>query len=192
MGHSLGLPAARTAQALEGISGPPGRWEVVTEIESFDVIVDFAHNADGIRQLLETARAVVSARGGALRTVLGATGLREPAKARAVGGLARALSDHLILTTGTAPRDPRIVRLEELRWAATTGGGLEIVLDRRAAIERVIAAARPGDVVAVLGIGALPHLVLDAAGTTCAFDDRQAARESLRRAVSREHAEACA
>jgi len=185
VGHSFGLSAARIAEALDGAAPPPGRWEILTEHERFDVIVDFAHNPDGIRQLLETARAAIDARdGAALRTVLGATGARHPEKAREMGGMARALSDHLILTTGTLtgdPDDPRLIRLGELRRAATSGGALEVVLDRRAAIERAIMAAQPGDVVAVLGIGALSHLVLDASGTTCPFDDRQAVRDSLER-----------
>jgi UDP-N-acetylmuramoyl-L-alanyl-D-glutamate--2,6-diaminopimelate ligase len=185
VGHSFGLPAARIAEALDDIGPPPGRWEILTEHEHFDVIVDFAHNPDGIRQLLETARAAIDTRGGgALHTVFGAIGAHHAKKAREIGSTARALSDHLILTTGTLigdPGDPRLVRLSELRRAATSGGVLEVVLDRREAIEHAIASARPGDVVAVLGVGALPCLVLDAAGTTCPFDDRQAVRDSLER-----------
>jgi UDP-N-acetylmuramoyl-L-alanyl-D-glutamate--2,6-diaminopimelate ligase len=179
VGHAFGLRAEFLASELEGVDGPPGRWEVMTEFENFDVVVDFAHNPDGIRQLLETARAVTDARGGALRAVYGATGRGDPAKARRVGGLARELSDHLILTTGTIPSESRITRLGELRRAATKGGVLELVLDRREAIERVVAAAQPGDVVVVLGLGALGYQVLDAAGTTWPFDDRQVVREVL-------------
>ncbi len=183
LGHSLGLPARSVGEALRGVSGPPGRWDVVDGAHSFDVVVDFAHNPDGIRQLLETARAVTDRRdGAALRAVLGATGRHEREKALQMGRFARALSDHLILTTGTVTYDPRIVRLNELRDAAEDGEGeLEIVLDRRAAIERAIAAARPGDVVVLLGLGALTDLVLDSAGTTCPFSDRQVAHETLAR-----------
>jgi UDP-N-acetylmuramoyl-L-alanyl-D-glutamate--2,6-diaminopimelate ligase len=189
VGHALGLPAARIAEALEGIAPPPGRWELLAEHESFDVIVDFAHNPDGIRQLLETARTLTGARdGAALRTVLGATGAQHSQKASEVGGIARELSDHLILTTGTLtgdPGDPRLVRLGELRRAASSGGKLEVVLDRSEAIEHALAAARPGDVVVVLGVGALSHLVLDVSGTICPFDDRQAVREGLERVGER-------
>jgi UDP-N-acetylmuramoyl-L-alanyl-D-glutamate--2,6-diaminopimelate ligase len=182
VGYSLGLPLEKTAQALADVGGPPGRWEVITESEPFDVIVDYAHTPDGIRQLLEAVRAVVDIReGAALRTVFGAVGLRDPEKARESARLARALSDHLILTTGSAPRDPRIQRLAELREAASAGGVLEVVLERRAGIERAIAAAAPGDVVVVLGLGALQRLVLDAAGTTAPNDDRQVVRETLAR-----------
>ena len=38
---------------------------------------------------------------------------------------------------------------------------------------------RSGDIVVVLGLGVLGRMVLDAAGTTCPFDDRQVVREML-------------
>jgi UDP-N-acetylmuramoyl-L-alanyl-D-glutamate--2,6-diaminopimelate ligase len=182
-GHALGLPVEKIVTALAGVNAPPGRWEVITTSESFDVIVDYGHTPDGIRQVLQATRAVVDEReGAALRTVFGAVGLRDADKARESGRLARALSDHLILTTGSAPRDPRILRLDELRRAATRGGTMEIVLERPAAIEHAITCARPGDVIVVLGLGALQRMVLDAAGTILPNDDRKVVREMLARA----------
>ncbi|HXQ00900.1 MAG TPA: Mur ligase family protein [Solirubrobacteraceae bacterium] len=181
MGQLIGLSAPSVSQALEGAGGPPGRWERIAGPQEFDVVVDFAHNPDGIRQLLETARAVIAGRdGAALRAVFGPTGAFEAGKEREIGRLAGTLSDHLILTTGTLNYDARVVRLEELRAAASGGGAaVEIELDRRAAIERAIAAARPGDVVALLGLGALERLVMDTVGTSIPFDDRQVASEAL-------------
>jgi UDP-N-acetylmuramoyl-L-alanyl-D-glutamate--2,6-diaminopimelate ligase len=182
VGHALDLSAESTSRALLDIDGPSGRWEIIEGPQDFDVVVDFAHNPDGIRQLLHTARAVTDRRDGAsLRAIFGPTGAHESVKDREIGRLARALSDHLVLTTGTLNFDGRIARLHELRRAATGGGKLEIVLDRRAAIERVIASAQPGDIVALLGMGSLGQLVVDAAGTAFPFDDRQVARASLER-----------
>jgi UDP-N-acetylmuramoyl-L-alanyl-D-glutamate--2,6-diaminopimelate ligase len=180
VGHSLGLPGAEIANALVDVAAPPGRWEVMTESESFDVVVDYGHTPDGIRQALTTARRVVDARENAtLRTVFGAVGLRDREKARESGRVAGELSDHLILTTGSAPRGPRVVRLAELRRAAGGGREVETVLERRAAIERAIARVQPGDVVVVLGLGALQQIVLDGAGTIQHNDDRETVRELL-------------
>jgi UDP-N-acetylmuramoyl-L-alanyl-D-glutamate--2,6-diaminopimelate ligase len=186
MGHLIGLSASSVSHALEGAGGPSGRWERIAGSQEFDVVVDFAHNPDGIRQLLETARAVTAGRDGArLRAVFGPTGAYEADKEREIGRLAGSLSDHLILTTGTLNYDARVVRLEELRAAASDGGAtVEVELDRRAAIERAIAAARPGDVVALLGLGALDRLVMDTVGTSIPFDDRQVASEALSKARS--------
>jgi UDP-N-acetylmuramoyl-L-alanyl-D-glutamate--2,6-diaminopimelate ligase len=185
VGHSLGLPGEQIVRALADVTAPPGRWEVISESEPFDVIVDYAHTPDGIRQLLRAARAVVNTReGAALRTVFGAVSTRDVEKARESGQVARELSDHLILTTGSAPRDPRILRLDELRKAATGGGTLETVLERAAAIEHAIELAQPGDIVVVLGLGRLQRIVLDAAGTVWPNDDRQVVRETLARTES--------
>ncbi len=184
VGLSLGLPAEVIAGSLSAVDHPPpGRWEVITEAEPFDVVVDYGHTPDGIRQTLATARRAVDVREDAtLRTVFGAVGLRDREKARESARVAGELSDHLVLTTGSAPRDPRVVRLAELRRAAGGGGEVEMVLERRDAIERAIACAQPGDVIVVLGLGALQRIVLDAAGTIQPNDDRQTVREILARA----------
>ena len=181
--YALGLPAATLAPLIGEVSAPPGRWELLTTLAPFDVLVDYAHTPDGIRQLLRTVRAAIEGRDGArVHTVFGAVGLREPEKARQTGRLAGELSDRLILTTGSAPRDHRILRLDELRRAATGRCEIEVVLERRAAIRRAIDTARPGDVVAVLGLGALGGQTLDGAGTSVPHDDRVAVREILARA----------
>jgi UDP-N-acetylmuramoyl-L-alanyl-D-glutamate--2,6-diaminopimelate ligase len=64
-----------------------------------------------------------------------------------------------------------------------SGGRLEIILDRRAAIEAAIGDAREGDVVVIAGKGADSEMEL--AGRRIPFDDRAVAREALRRVASR-------
>jgi UDP-N-acetylmuramoyl-L-alanyl-D-glutamate--2,6-diaminopimelate ligase len=220
IGHSLGVPPGTVTGAVQQASAPPGRWELIDGPQPFDVLVDYAHTPDGIRRALEAVRGALDERGGgALHTVFGAVGVTERRKGLESGAWAGALSDHLILTTGStdAARIPRLVELRRGAGApptdpiasdplasdprtdrptdppndplatvppvtATNGSRVEVVLDRRAAIRRAIEAARPGDVVAVLGIGPLRSLGLDAAGTTWPHDDREAARDALRSA----------
>lgn len=183
VGYALGLPVAATARALAQESAPAGRWELMGESRPFDVLVDYAHTPDGIRQVLETIRRAIAGREGAcIRTVFGAVGLRDERKVRESGALARSLSDQLILTTGSVPDDPRLVRMQQLRRAALREGPVEVAIERRAAIARAIDAARPGDVVAVLGLGALTRQSVDAAGTKLPNDDRQTVRELLEKA----------
>ncbi|MGA2471277.1 MAG: Mur ligase family protein [Solirubrobacteraceae bacterium] len=181
VGHALGFPARASADALSHVKAPPGRWEVIDNDRPFDVVVDYAHTPDGIYQALSAVRSILAARGtGALITVFGAVGVRDPDKARESGRLVRALSDHLILTTGTTAGDPRIPRLQELIAAAGEGGTLEIILDREAAIWRAVAVASAGDVVLALGLGALGRLILDRTGAVRQLDDREVARAALR------------
>lgn len=179
VGWAAGLDPEVISSGVGSANAPPGRWEVIDAGQAFDVLVDYAHTPDGIAQVLGAARAVTTGRGTALRTVFGPVGIPDPPKAKGCAEAAAALSDHLVLTTGSAPRSPRIVRLREVRDSARAGGHVELVLERGAAIAHAIAAARPGDVVAILGLGALQRMTLDAAGTIFAFDDREAARNAL-------------
>lgn len=179
VGHAAGLDAEAVSSGIALATAPPGRWELIDAGQAFDVFVDYAHTPDGIAQVLAAARAITDARGSALRTVFGPVGVPDAPKARGCAQAAAALSNHLVLTTGSAPRSFRIVRLRELRDFAGAGRPAEMVLDRKEAIAHVIAAARPGDVVAILGLGALKRITLDAAGTVSAFDDREAARDAL-------------
>ena len=112
-------------QQSGGIDGPPGRWEVITELESFDVIVDFAHNPDGISRRSRRHGRWPMPAAARLRAVYGATGRGDPAKARRVGSLARALSDHLDPDDRHRPERDAHQRLGELRQAATGRGVLE-------------------------------------------------------------------
>ncbi len=179
-GLAARVPVERIRAAIESAGAPPGRFELIDEGQPFELVVDYAHTPDGIRQLLSSVRAVAERRGGAVRAVFGAVGLREPEKGSASGRALGELSDQLVLTTGTAPGDARIPRLAELkRAAAGRGGEVEIVLERRAAIRHAVASAEPGDVVAVLGLGVVPRLLVDAAGTAVPFDDREAARSAV-------------
>ncbi|PZO77428.1 MAG: hypothetical protein DI629_14475 [Mesorhizobium amorphae] len=179
-GIAAGLDDSAIVAGVEAAAPPPGRHQLIDEGQLFEVVVDYAHTPDGIAQFLGSCRRVAASRGASVRTVFGATGLPDTPKALGMGMAAATFSDQLILTTGTAPRSPRIVRLRELRDAAAQVRPVQMVLDRRRAIECAVASAEPGDVVAILGLGALRRLVLDGAGTTCPFDDREAAREALR------------
>jgi UDP-N-acetylmuramoyl-L-alanyl-D-glutamate--2,6-diaminopimelate ligase len=82
----------------------------------------------------------------------------------------------IALVTSDNPRseDPAAI-------AAEVVGGLaiEIELDRRAAIERVLELAREGDVVLIAGKG--HEQGQEIAGRKLPFDDREVARETLRR-----------
>jgi UDP-N-acetylmuramyl tripeptide synthase len=93
-----------------------------------------------------------------------------------MGRIAAELADVPILTTDN-PRseDPLAIIAEVLRGAPE----LEVEPDRRAAIARAVESAREGDVVLVAGRGAEP--AQEVAGRKLPFDDRDVAREALRR-----------
>lgn len=180
---ALDIPEEAIWTGLSVARPPPGRWQLIGEGQDFDVVVDYAHTPDGIAQTLAALRAVAAARGGALLTVFGAVGLPDPPKARSSAEALAAYSDRIILTTGSAPRSCRVLRLAELREAAGTASPVSVVLERRDAIRSAIGGARSGDVVAILGLGALRGMALDRRGTYVSYNDRDVVLELLRKSV---------
>lgn len=175
-----GLPVEETIAALGAAAPPPGRWECIDEGQPFDVVVDYAHTPDGIRQLLEAVRSAISTRDhAAVWTVFGPLAERDEDKERASGRAAGLLSDRLILTTGSVVDDGRIARIADVKRGAPDPDRIEVVLDRTAAIARAIEGARPGDVVVLAGLGDLRRQGLDRY-TVQPHNDGEAARNALR------------
>ena len=166
--RELGVGEEAIRAGVEALDGVPGRFESVEAGQPFAVIVDYAHTPDSLENVLGAAREL----GGRLTVVFGAGGDRDREKRPLMGQIAARLADRAIVTTDN-PRseDPAAIAAE------VAAGRLEVVLDRREAIEAALADARPGDVVVIAGKGADTEMEL--AGHSIPFDDRQIAREAL-------------
>jgi UDP-N-acetylmuramoyl-L-alanyl-D-glutamate--2,6-diaminopimelate ligase len=167
--RELGVDEGAIRAGVESLAGVPGRFESVEAGQPFAVIVDYAHTPDSLANVLEAARALGAGR---LTVVFGAGGDRDREKRPVMGRVAARLADRAIVTTDN-PRseDPAAIARE------VAGGELEIVLDRRAAIEAALADAVAGDVVVIAGKGADTEMEL--ADRHVPFDDRLVAREVL-------------
>jgi UDP-N-acetylmuramoyl-L-alanyl-D-glutamate--2,6-diaminopimelate ligase len=166
--RELGIDEDAIRTGVEALAGVPGRFESVDAGQPFAVIVDYAHTPDSLANVLTAAREL----GGRLIVVFGAGGDRDREKRPLMGRVARELADRAIVTTDN-PRseDPAAIA------AQVAEGTLEVVLDRREAIEAALADARAGDVVVIAGKGADTDMEL--AGRRVPFDDREVAREAL-------------
>lgn len=179
LGEGLGVPREATLEALAAARPVPGRFELVGVDRPFDVIVDYAYTRHSVGCALETGRRLVSERGGRLLAVLALVGRTGPIIGREVGERARELSDHLILCASSYRGEPRLVTLAEVKAGAETaaGGTLEAVIGRRAAIERALQIAGPGDLVMILGRGPTAREATDERGGFVELDDCQIVRE---------------
>jgi UDP-N-acetylmuramoyl-L-alanyl-D-glutamate--2,6-diaminopimelate ligase len=96
-----------------------------------------------------------------------------------MGTIVASLADVAVVTSDN-PRteDPTAIIAEIV--AGMTGGRaqVEVEPDRRRAIARAVALARPGDFVIIAGKGHEPYQEIQ--GTRYPFDDRLVAREALR------------
>jgi UDP-N-acetylmuramoyl-L-alanyl-D-glutamate--2,6-diaminopimelate ligase len=96
-----------------------------------------------------------------------------------MGAIAAELADLPIATTDN-PRSERPGDILAEVVAGAPTGALEVELDRRTAIERAIESARSGDVVVIAGKG--HEQGQEVAGVKHPFDDREVARDALRKA----------
>jgi UDP-N-acetylmuramoyl-L-alanyl-D-glutamate--2,6-diaminopimelate ligase len=169
--RALGIDADAIARGLESVAGVPGRFESVEAGQPFSVIVDYAHTPDSLDNVLRAARELGPGR---LTVVFGAGGDRDREKRPLMGHVAAARADRVIVTTDNPRSEDPVAIAEEV-----ADGALEIVVDRRAAIEQALADARDGDVVVIAGKGA--DTEMEIGGRFVPFDDRTVAREVLSR-----------
>lgn len=160
----------------------PGRMEPVPAPEGVDaqalprVVVDFAHTPDAVASAVAALRESTRGR---LVALLGAGGSRDPGKRPDMG---RAAADHadLVIVTDDNPRaeDPAAIREAVASGAREGRADVEVVPDRRVAVEHAVRAAGPGGVVALLGKG--HETGQEIQGVVTPFDDRLVAAEVLR------------
>ena len=173
VGLLLDVPDEAIAAGIAGVEGVPGRFETVDEGQPFTVVVDYSHKPGALEHVLRTAQELATAR---VLCVFGCGGDRDRAKRPLMGRIAADLAD-LALVTSDNPRseDPDAIIDEVVAGAPDR---LEVEPDRRAAIERALEAAGPGDVVVIAGKG--HEQGQEIGGTVLPFDDREVAREALR------------
>ena len=173
--RSLGVPAAAIAAALPRFGRVPGRFEAVDEGQDFGVLVDYAHTPDSLENVLRAAREVTRGR---LHVVFGAGGDRDRGKRPAMGAAARELADRVLVTSDNPRSEEPAAIIDEIMAGAGPGAARET--DRRRAIALAIESAEPGDVVVIAGKGHEQGQEFEA-GRKIPFDDRDVAREELRR-----------
>jgi UDP-N-acetylmuramoyl-L-alanyl-D-glutamate--2,6-diaminopimelate ligase len=169
----LGIDDEAIAYGVKELRGVPGRFEAVDEGQPFAVLVDYAHTPDSLENVLRTARDLAQGR---VICVFGCGGDRDRGKRPLMGRIATDLAD-LAIVTSDNPRseEPDAIIAEILEGA----GDAEVEPDRREAIARAVGAAGEGDVVVIAGKG--HEQGQQFADHTIPFDDREVAREALRR-----------
>jgi UDP-N-acetylmuramoyl-L-alanyl-D-glutamate--2,6-diaminopimelate ligase len=176
-----GVDAQTAADGVAACPGVPGRMERVVAGQEFLAVVDYAHSPDSLERLLGTARGLTRGR---LLAVVGCGGDRDPYKRPVMGEIVARDADVAILTNDN-PRseDPLAILAAMREGAARVRGGaqVEVVPHRRAAIERAVAMAGPGDVVVVAGKG--HEQGQEVAGVVHPFDDRVVLRAAIEAVV---------
>jgi UDP-N-acetylmuramoyl-L-alanyl-D-glutamate--2,6-diaminopimelate ligase len=174
-----GLPPEAIAAGLASFAGVPGRVQRIDRGQPFLVVVDFAHNADSLDQILTLLRGVTKGR---IIALFGSGGERDLAKRPAMGAVCARLADFGIF----ADEDPRgedpLAILHQIAAGAIAEGWREgrdyvCVPDRQGAIDLAFALARPGDAVLLAGKGHENSIIY--ADRTIPWDEAAEARRAL-------------
>jgi UDP-N-acetylmuramoyl-L-alanyl-D-glutamate--2,6-diaminopimelate ligase len=176
-----GLALEEIAAAAKGLRQVPGRFEVVSgsRYAGFTVVVDYAHTDDALANLIALARDLVKENDGRVITMFGCGGDRDKTKRPKMGRVAGAGSDLVVVTSDNPRReDPMAIIEEVLVGVREMQAECVVEVDRRAAIEVAIRAARPGDIVLLAGKG--HEKTQTFADGAVAFDDVVEAERVLR------------
>jgi UDP-N-acetylmuramoyl-L-alanyl-D-glutamate--2,6-diaminopimelate ligase len=172
-----GLTLEEVVRCAATIRPAPGRFEPVLNEGGFAVVVDYAHTDDALENVIGFARELVGK--GRVITMFGCGGDRDKTKRPKMGRVAARGSDVVVVTSDN-PRseDPMTIIDEILVGVKETGLECVVEVDRRAAIEVAIRAARPGDIVLLAGKG--HEKTQTFADGVVAFDDVVEAERVLR------------
>ncbi|MFH1980777.1 MAG: UDP-N-acetylmuramoyl-L-alanyl-D-glutamate--2,6-diaminopimelate ligase [Pseudomonadota bacterium] len=187
---ALGIAPEVIAAALTDTPQVPGRLEAVRATDERFVFVDYAHTPDALENVLTTLRAVADKR---LICVFGCGGDRDRGKRAVMGAIAGRLADLSVITADNPRTESTAAILDDiaagmrtitahryLPWTPPDGftrPGYLIEPNRLAAIQLALAAMRAGDVLLIAGKGHETYQIIGS--HTIAFDDRQAAIQSL-------------
>ena len=173
----LGFDLDSIANGLSTCIGAPGRFERVPNDSGFAVVVDYAHTDDALLNTLKTARDLTDGR---IITVFGCGGDRDKTKRIPMGRVAGENSDIAIITSDNPRTEDPLEIIREIEVGVKESGtDYEILPDRRDAIFRGAALAKPGDVIIIAGKGHENYQIVG--NDKFHFDDREVAQEALTR-----------
>jgi UDP-N-acetylmuramoyl-L-alanyl-D-glutamate--2,6-diaminopimelate ligase len=174
-----GIALDDALSSLKEIAGVPGRVEPVDAGQPYAVIVDYAHTPDGLENVLRTVRELTQ---GSVICVFGCGGDRDAKKRPIMGRIAAELADRIIVTSDNPRTEDPLLILRDIQVGLSEAGvsedRYELEPNRRAAIEKAVEMASPGDVVLIAGKGHETYQLIG--GVTHDFDDRLVAKEAIR------------
>lgn len=159
---------------LRAFAGVAGRMERIEEGQPFNVLVDYAHTDDALRNALGMLRAITPGR---LLVVFGCGGNRDRSKRPLMVKAVQEYADFAFATADN-PRSEAIAQIfADMAGGVTASDKISWTEDRRRAISLALDGARPGDCLLIAGKGHESYQ--EFADTVIPFDDRQVVRELI-------------
>lgn len=152
----LGADMTRAVRCVSRLEGISGRMERVENPLGINIIIDYAHTPDSLKNVLKTLRSVY---GGRILTVFGCGGDRDKSKRPLMGETACRYSDKVFITSD----NPRTENPEAIINDITEGLDFDNyykITDRTLALKSAVCSASKGDTLLVAGKGHEKYQIL--------------------------------
>ena len=174
--YLLGIKKGAISDALLEVEGVPGRFELINCGQDYQVIVDYAHTSDGMKNVLEAAENIKKNR---MIVLFGCGGDRDKGKRPAMAELAEKHADYVIVSNDN-PRseDPDEIFSDIKEGFSSDFNKYEIIADRREAIQKAVNKAEKDDIVLLLGRGHEKYQIIK--DQKIELDDREVAKKAVK------------
>ena len=155
VGLALSMEPRQIEQGIAALAAVEGRMTRLSQGQSFDVIVDFAHTPDSFEKLFADLKPLVK---GKMIVMFGSAGRRDEAKRAVQGELAGKYSDEVVITEEDDRDIDGVEIMNQIAEGVEKAGkvrdkNLFLIHDRTEAIKFAISRAKKGDTVLLLGKG---------------------------------------
>ena len=174
LANALGIDAEKIKEGLDCVL-VPGRNELVPNKADVAVMIDYAHTAESLENVLQATKSYTPGR---VICVFGCGGDRDREKRPRMGEVAGRLADYTIVTTDNPRTEKPEAIIDEIeKGISKTKGKYEIVVNRREAIEKAVKMAGKRDIVILAGKGHETYQEIN--GEKHPFDERIIVKEIL-------------
>lgn len=135
----------------------PGRMQVIDKGQNFYCLVDYAHTANAVKNVLEFANTLEVNR---ILTIIGQAGGRDQFKRKEVGKTTLELSTYAYLTEDD-PRYEKVSDIIDMMLTDTSKNNYEVILNRKEAIKKAIKDAKENDLLLFLGKGVDKYMAIE-------------------------------
>jgi UDP-N-acetylmuramoyl-L-alanyl-D-glutamate--2,6-diaminopimelate ligase len=153
-----GVNFERLVDAVALLEGVPGRMEVFESNEHGNIIVDYAHTPDALKQALIAARQHAL---GKLTVIFGCGGDRDNSKRSQMGKIAELWADEIILTQDNSRNELPENIIADIKQGIQKKSKLKIQLVRTSAIKQAYLNSHIDDLIVVAGKGHEEYLELN-------------------------------
>lgn len=164
----------QAVKILQQLKGVPGRLQCLGGENLPQVVIDYAHTPDALRNALLALRQHSQ---GKLVCVFGCGGNRDKSKRPLMGSLAVELADEIVVTSDNPRYEDPATIIEEILAGIVERKKIRVIADRHEAIRVAIQSAAKQDIVLLAGKG--HEAYQEIAGQKFPFDDYQEAKKVL-------------